>query len=88
MFDFLKDGNHTTNKYKSTSQIPYFTGEDLFGNNKADFDTTVETKVENAKEETFTPFFAIEEDLEMEDQVSNSDFASDAAVESVDSDNY
>ena len=73
MFDFLKDSKCTGNKYYSTSQIPYFIGEDLLEHNKGDVELTEDTHNSKWKPEIFTPFFAIEEDLEMEDDVSNSD---------------
>ena len=73
MFDFLKDKKYTENKYNSTSQIPYFSGEDLFSNAKGEIDTTEDAHMAATRDEIFTPFFAIEEDLEMEDAVSNSD---------------
>uniref|UniRef100_A0A7S3JHR9 Uncharacterized protein n=1 Tax=Euplotes harpa TaxID=151035 RepID=A0A7S3JHR9_9SPIT len=86
MFDFLKDGTYTGNKYKSTSQIPCFTGEDLFGNRNTAMNTSEDTHMRNGKEEIFTPFFSIEEDMEMEDAVSNSDeVLSEAEPESVQS---
>ena len=73
MFDFLKDRKYTENKYNSTSQIPLIWGEDLFGHTKGEADATEDTHMSSGKDEIFTPFFAIEEDLEMEDAVSNSD---------------
>lgn len=72
MFDFLKDSKWIGNKYYSTSQIPYFTGEDLLGSSKEVVDQAENTHSKH-KNEIFTPFFAIEEDLEMEDAASNSD---------------
>lgn len=89
MFDFLKDGKHKENKYKSTNQIPYlFNSEDLFCNKNTNMDTAADSHMHCIKDEAFTPFFAIEEDLEMEDQVSNSDYFSEAGQESIDSDSY
>ena len=73
MFDFLKDSKWTGNKYFSTSQIPYFTGEDLLGSNKGDIDQSKNEHMKHSNNEIFTPFFAIEEDFEMEDATSNSD---------------
>mmetsp|Transcript_13250 Transcript_13250/g.15366 ORF Transcript_13250/g.15366 Transcript_13250/m.15366 type:complete len:118 (-) Transcript_13250:96-449(-) len=73
MFDFLKDAKHTENKYKSTSLIPCFTGEELMGNSKGDSSSGEDKNMDCRKEEVFTPFFSIEEDLEMEDAVSCSD---------------
>lgn len=73
MFDFLKDKKYTENKYNSTSQIPYFGGEDLFANVKGEIYGTEDANMAPTRDEIFTPFFAIEEDLEMEDAVSNSD---------------
>ena len=43
MFDFLKDSKCTGNKYYSTSQIPYFIGEDLLEHNKGDVELTEDT---------------------------------------------
>lgn len=87
MFDFLKDGKHTEKKYKSTSTVPFlFTGEDLFGSSNNNMNTAAETQMEPTKDEVFTPFFAIEEDWEMEDEISNSDgFASEVDHEDRDS---
>lgn len=88
MFDFLKDGKHAEKKYKSTNQIPYlFSSHDLFNNNNAHMSTAPETFMEHSKDEVFTPFFSIEEDCEMEDEISNSDgYASEIGQESLDSD--
>lgn len=86
MFDFLKDGSHEK-KYKSTNQIPFlFSSEDLFTHNNANEDAEINTPEQETKADVFTPFFAIEEDLEMEDQVSNSDgLMSEGGQESNDS---
>jgi len=89
IFDFLKDGKHKENKYKSTNQIPYlFNSEDLFSTKNANMDTAADSHMQYTKDEAFTPFFAIEEDLEMEDEVSNSDYFSETGQESIDSDNF
>ena len=89
MFDFLKDGSHEK-KYKSTNQIPFlFSGEDLFSQNNANEAVETHTPEQESKADVFTPFFAIEEDQEMEDEVSNSDgFMSDAGQESNDSEAF
>lgn len=88
MFDFLKDGHHAEKKYKSTNQIPLlFSSEDLFETKSSYMPTSGDTKMQMAKEELYTPFFSIEEDLLMEDEISNSDWVtSEAGHESVESD--
>lgn len=89
MFDFLKDEKLTENKYKSTSQIPYFTGEDPFAFNDANDTAHEDAYMEEARNELLNNFFAIEEDLEMEDQVSNSDdLTSEPNPDSTDSEQY
>jgi hypothetical protein len=88
MFDFLKEMNQTEKKYKSTNQIPLlFSSEDLFETKSSYMPTSGETKMQKAKEEAYTPFFSIEEDLLMEDEISNSDcMTSEAGHESIESD--
>lgn len=88
MFDFLKDGEHQEKKYKSTNQIPFFfNSEDLFGCQNAQMSTAEETNAEPTKCEPFTPFFSIEEDWEMEDEMSQSDgLISEPGHESIESD--
>lgn len=88
MFDFLKDGKHAEKKYKSTNQIPFmFSGEDLLSNKDTNMECSGGANMFNKKDEEFTPFFAIEEDMEMEDEISQSDgFTSEAGHESIESD--
>ena len=78
IFDFLKEGEHEK-KYKSTNQIPLlFSSEDLLDNKKVGQD---------GKHSPQNPFFAIQEDMEMEDQISNSDgMMSESGKESIESD--
>lgn len=86
-FDFLKDGKHAEKKYKSTNQIPLiFSSEDLLNNQSMAPVPETEEHKGVYKDEVFTPFFAIEEDWEMEDEISNSDGTmSEAGQESIDS---
>ena len=89
MFDFLKDGKHTENKYKSTSMIPMIPGEDLTIENAAL--TTVNEEVmmtESEKEQEYTPFFNFDDDdMEMDEPISSSDdMFSEQSPESLNSD--
>ena len=88
MFDFLKEGHHAEKKYKSTNQIPlFFSNEDLCETKSSYVPTSGDAKMQKTKEEAYTPFFAIEEDLLMEDEISNSEcVTSEAGHESIESD--
>lgn len=87
MFDFLKDGKHTENKYKSTSIIPFLGGEDLTLDENMEDATHQGKRMADFKDEPYAPFCAIEEDWEMEDQMSCSDdLESEQNTNSLDSD--
>jgi hypothetical protein len=89
MFDFLKDGKYAEKKYKSSNQIPMFSSVDIFSNKNDQMNVMGLPKNQFPKDETFTPFFSIEEDLMMEDEISNSDcVTSKSGQESVDSEFY
>ncbi|CAI2386086.1 unnamed protein product [Moneuplotes crassus] len=84
-FDFLKDDS-LVKKYKSTNQIPcLFSSSDLL----ADDSKNTPQPIETHKIESYSPFFCIEEDQEMEDKISNSDeIMSEASQESFDRGSY
>ena len=88
MFDFLKDNKHTQNKYKSTMVVPSLISEDLTENNNEGAVSYKDTLMEDSKEE-YTPFFPIQEDMEMEDQMSISDdMNSEPTPDSIESEKY